>query len=357
MKKLFALLSFLLFISFSITAQESCDCEKEFNWVVNVFQENDAAFPDIIEKKGEKEYSGFTDGLKRESRETKTKDECVILINKWLRYLRKGHHGYINKADADMSDIYKINDSIREEFKIIKLSDQTLYLKFPSMLYPYKTVMDSLLSVNDQLLRTTPNLIIDIRNSRGGSDFVWSGLQPYLYTSPVRRPLLETRCTTFTAEKLKEYIDSSPYIDLTSKNMLEDRIKLISKNAGKFSDFNGDKEQTFISSEINISLFPRRAGIIYSENNGSANEGFLMWARQSYKVKTYGVNTYGVFDVSNLMPAKSPYTRNTLFYTTTRSKWLPKFSIDDVGFTPDIYLGDIPQERWIDEVIRHIESN
>lgn len=333
------------------------DYEKEFEWIVKIFSENDAGFPQVIEKKGVEDYNSFTDRVREEIKKADCRDDFFACITKWLQYFRKGHFSYVLKEAEWESHFFKSNDSIKNQFQLSQLSRSTLYLKIPSMGLQYKAVMDSLLQTNDKLLRKTPNLIIDIRDCRGGSDLTWSGLEPYLYTSPVRMPAIEFRCTAFTANTMREHLNSNPDLDDNVRNARERIIGLMLQNEGRFSDLAGDKNQTLISTQQKTLPFPKRVGIIACEDNGSADEAFLLYARQSYKVKTFGVNTSGVFDISNLEVAKSPYTGNLLLYSITRIKWLPRFSIDGVGFTPDVYLGDISEKQWIDAVMNHMGND
>ena len=51
-----------------------------------------------------------------------------------------------------------------------KLNPKTIYLRIPSFLISEKEAIDRLLSQNDKLIKSTKNLIIDIRNGTGGSD-------------------------------------------------------------------------------------------------------------------------------------------------------------------------------------------
>jgi hypothetical protein len=52
-----------------------------------------------------------------------------------------------------------------------QLDKNTLYFRIPSFGSNYKKAIDSVLVANKELLSRTPNLIIDIRNNGGGSDY------------------------------------------------------------------------------------------------------------------------------------------------------------------------------------------
>ena len=96
---------------------------------------------------------------------------------------------------------------------------------------------------------------------------------------------------------------------------------------------------------------PKNIGIIINEGNASATEQFLLAAKQSKKVKTFGIPTMGALDVSNMNFVESPCKDFELGYTISKSFRIPKFAIDDIGIQPDYYLDSkIPEYRWIEYV-------
>jgi len=91
MKKLFYILILLNF-SLSSTAQ-NCNCEAEFDWIKNTFQENDAGFEYGISLKDEEYYNYHTQQIIEKAKQTSNFSECQDLIHEWLLFFRKGHHG------------------------------------------------------------------------------------------------------------------------------------------------------------------------------------------------------------------------------------------------------------------------
>lgn len=80
----------LLFISLTTFSQE-CDCEAEFQWVKTTFEENDAGFTYVIDKKGEKAYASHNEELLAKIKQTHTTDSCIELIQEWFSFFRAGH--------------------------------------------------------------------------------------------------------------------------------------------------------------------------------------------------------------------------------------------------------------------------
>lgn len=97
--------------------------------------------------------------------------------------------------------------------------------------------------------------------------------------------------------------------------------------------------------------YPQNVGIIINEHNGSTAEQFLLEAKQSKKVKLFGVTTFGVLDISNMYFVESPCKQFKLAYSLSRSFRIPGFTIDSKGIQPDFYIDkSIPDYEWTDYV-------
>jgi C-terminal processing protease CtpA/Prc len=104
--------------------------------------------------------------------------------------------------------------------------------------------------------------------------------------------------------------------------------------------------------------YPENVGIIINEANGSTAEQFLLEAKQSRKVKLFGVTTFGVLDISNMYFVDSPCKEFQLGYSLSRSMRIPDFTIDEKGIQPDYYLDrTIPPYEWTDFVNKILNGN
>jgi hypothetical protein len=235
---------------------------------------------------------------------------------------------------------------------IEKLSDRTLYLRIPSFAYEKKPEIDSLLQIHDSLIKTTPNLIIDIRNGTGGSDLSFYKLIPYFYTQPIRDMNLEYYSTELNAQGYDNWANT---ISDTAVSRYCQRVALkMRQNIGSFITLN-DSTVSITKSYI-PSAFPVKVAIICNQNNGSSDEAFLLKAKQSSKVKVFGRPTAGVLDISNIRIVDFPNGMFQLIYSMTARIGLPVFSIDGVGIQPDFFIDDsIPEEDWIYFVMSTIE--
>jgi len=238
-----------------------------------------------------------------------------------------------------------------------QLNESTLYFRIPSFTgTPEKLAIDSVIAANREKLLTTENLIIDIRNGTGGSDFGYKGIIPFFYTNPIRTPGVKFRSTILNNQRMLDFSNSEglaieynlQFTEEEKKGFKRDYEKL-SKHIGEF--VNVDSATVSITKHDSIYPFPKKVGIIHNQRNASTDEQFLLAAKQSKKVKLFGRTTAGALDVSNLNVVKSPCEDYRLFYTLTKSLRIPHMSIDDKGIQPDYFIdNEIPEYEWINYV-------
>jgi TfoX/Sxy family transcriptional regulator of competence genes len=228
---------------------------------------------------------------------------------------------------------------------VIKLSDKTIYLRIPSFEIGQKKNIDSVLAKYDSLITSTPNLIIDIRNGTGGADKSYQNIIPYLYTNPIRVAGVQILATELNAQGYEYY--AKQYTDTESAAHCKDIAARMRANTGKFINPSETVYET--DSLPHVLPYPRAIGIIGNHNNASADEQFLLAARQSKKVKIFGTPTRGVLDISNVHIVDFADGQFVLAYGMSKSYRIPDYCIDGVGVQPD-YLIDaaVPEEDWIE---------
>jgi len=230
------------------------------------------------------------------------------------------------------------------------LNENTLYLRIPSFVGSYKKSIDSVLNVNKDKIIATKSLIIDIRNNGGGSDASYSSIIPYLYTNPIRTVGVEFLSTKLNNQRMLDFINKPEYgFDDEGKKWAKKSYDKLESKLGQFVNLN----ENIVSEDKmdTICPFPQNVGVIINEANGSTAEQFLLEAKQSKKVKLFGVTTYGVLDISNMYFVESPCKEFQLGYSLSRSMRIPNFTIDEKGIQPDYYLDkSIPQYEWTEFV-------
>jgi hypothetical protein len=228
------------------------------------------------------------------------------------------------------------------------LNETTLYLRIPSFDISGKQGIDSVILTNKDKILKTENLIIDLRNNGGGSDYSFYELLPFLYTNPVRIIDWEFLSTKHNNQFFLDHINAE-FLNESTRQWMKESYEKVHNRLGEFVRL--DEEIVSISRRDTVYEYPNKIGIIINEGNASTTEQFLLTAKQSKKVKLFGITTLGAIDISNMNSIESPCKDFNLWYCLTRSLRIPDMTIDDVGLQPDFYLDKtIPQYKWVEFV-------
>ncbi len=226
------------------------------------------------------------------------------------------------------------------------LSDHTLYLRIPSFSLPAKALIDSVLQSYHNKIIHTENLIIDLRGNGGGYDLSYSSLLPYLYTNPIRSIGVEFRSTPQNNQRMEAFI-KAPNVPPDIKEWARKGLRILKEHLGEF--VNLDSVTVSIDTFDSILPYPRHIAILIDNQCASTTEQFLLAARQSKKVKLFGIPTKGSLDISNLHHATSPCGEYTLWYALSRSLRISNLPIDGIGIQPDFYLDStIAPHKWVE---------
>ncbi|UKB86191.1 peptidase S41 [Chryseobacterium sp. MEBOG06] len=83
---------FLVFIASSTFGfAQNCTCESNFQWVKQTFEENDAGFQYVIDKKGNSAYQAHNTDFLNRIKNVKSDAECTQTIYDWMKFFRSGH--------------------------------------------------------------------------------------------------------------------------------------------------------------------------------------------------------------------------------------------------------------------------
>lgn len=222
------------------------------------------------------------------------------------------------------------------ELSLEAYSPTTLLLRIPDFRDNRAQAMRDLIAQHKAKLDQTPNLIIDLRNNGGGSDFVYDPIVPYLYTRPIVSISAEMRSSPdnialrqAVAEELKA---NSP----ETAAEIERQNKEMRKRPGQYVP--QETRQFGIDRRASVLPNPRRVAVLI-DGAGSSGEEFLLMARQSRKVTLFGQrNSAGILDFANVIGTSSPSNRFRLSWATSRSLRLPEDPVDPDGIPPDIRI-------------------
>jgi len=255
-----------------------------------------------------------------------------------------------NRRSSELFEFYAYVG--HNEPYIAQFTNKTTYLYLNSFDSRNKAAIDALVAKNDSLIRSSENLIIDIRNCRGGGDGTFSSILPYLYTNPIRTVGIKLRATEFNANMYESYKKD---MDTSSSSYLNSIITRMKENIEGFFNPLSDKPY-YINERDTVFPYPKKVGIIAHERNGSADEQLLLLSKQSFKTKIFGHTSSGAFDASNMSSAVSADGRFVLGLTMSLRIGFEYFPVDDIGLQPDFYIDPfIERFGWIDYVREVLE--
>lgn len=116
-------LSLIVFVIPFILQAQTCTCESNFNWMKQTFEENDAGFTYILEKKGQTAYESHNEKFIEKVKSISDPAECGPILYDWLTFFRSGHIGIQNiKQEETSSNVStgaekKTDKEIRKQFK------------------------------------------------------------------------------------------------------------------------------------------------------------------------------------------------------------------------------------------------
>ncbi len=363
----------LTFLPLIILGQD-CDCESTFNWMKKTFEENDAGFQYIVDKKGEQSYSLHNRIYNEKISAIEDPVVCESALREWLMFFRKAHvelH-YTGEVNSQENDPEEPVENLKEKEEnnepqndlhtkyvnsttpfIEQLTENTLYVRIPSFDGTQKPLIDSVVLANRTRILSTENLIIDIRNGTGGNDASFAELLPIIYTNPIRMPGVEFLSTPLNNQRMYQMATNTGIalefgLNPTEEEMAEYKsdFDTLSKHLGSFVNLNSSN--ITVTEFDTIHPFPRNVGVMINQNNASTDEQFLLEAKQSKKVKLFGTTTMGALDVSNLNLTYSPCDNYVLVYALSKSLRIPDMIVDDIGIIPDYYIDkEVPESEWI----------
>ncbi len=242
-----------------------------------------------------------------------------------------------------------------EGFYIKNISDKTVLIRLSNFFYSNVARIQKMIDDNIDLLKTSDNLIIDLRNNPGGTDQAYQQLLPYICTQNIRMMNAAFLATPTLINGLQKYMDDLPQekkYDADRKRIRE-KIKLYKNNMYEF--VNMDSTDVYIQKIEPTNKSPENIVILINERTASAAESLTYRARQSKKVKIMGAPSGGVLDYGSTRWTDFGSDDYKLSIPTFRSLRLPEYPIDNIGLQPDIYL-DESVKNWIQYARNYLEN-
>ena len=334
------LLAFLLSIALldARAAAVADACLTDLDALPGFLLANDAGGRDVVAQRG----AALDEALERaraHAREAVDDGACIDALRGYLRAWRHGHLSIVAlqaAGNAAAAPPPTTGDPRAPRFRV--LSAKTALLTLPSFGDHYARLIESLVAAHRREITSRPYLIIDVRGNGGGSDRSYGPLLPLVASNVTRTPNAEFLATPANVAA-SEAVCRLP--EVSSADCLKFMAPVIeamkAAPTGTFVLPTGERPVD-VDVPRHVLANPRRIAVLIDARCGSSCEEFVLAARQSFKVKTFGRPTFGSLDYSNMRPHDLPSGRHRLFYATSRSLRLPSNPVDASGIAPDQLL-------------------
>ena len=230
--------------------------------------------------------------------------------------------------------------------KLDIINPKTTLLTIPSFSYDFRFFKE-FVEKNELLLKSSRNLIIDIRGNRGGNG-VYFPLIELFATSNMHG----SQGLVLASEDNQAYFKRQAAY---AKKVYKPVVHRMEEHMGEIVDGPFYPEKKF---KIRDNLM-QRVAILTDDACASAAESFIIHSkRSSSKVMTFGSPTAGMIDYTsvNSLPLSSGKQNIYLVYpTSTLHKGIPQHGFNETGILPDVPIGDEVDDK-VDFIVRFYEE-
>lgn len=234
-----------------------------------------------------------------------------------------------------------------------ELNSNTNYLRIHTFDYQNKKSIDSLLAIHKNKLSATENLIIDIRNNDGGSDYSYQSLLPFILDKNEFESAIVASSKWVSKDNWTNYYNERYQYNVSTKaDSLAANAKMekLKQFIGKFEPY------TKVTSRLDsIYTFPKKIYVIQNKAVASSAEGFVLAAKQSKKVTIVGKNTGGYLSYGEWRKYEIPNFPAWISITQKKMILANDADFEMIGIAPDILLDSNHESKWIDQVKKMIE--
>ncbi|WP_293741192.1 S41 family peptidase [uncultured Pedobacter sp.] len=222
------------------------------------------------------------------------------------------------------------------------VDENSAIFTLPSCAPRFGPVVDSLINVHKNKLEQCRNLIVDVRGNGGGSDRTYRALLPYLLTKASVQP------------KVGYYLSNENVKLFRELGILK---KLNPSDTSRRGTWATTLETPYLSA-AHYAKFPVNVAILMDSKTASSGETFVLKAKTSQRVTTFGTATAGCIDGynGNVIRLNGASLR---YPTSIRTMNLPQEAIDPFGILPDIPISSTVSDpiSWILDYFKQTERN
>jgi hypothetical protein len=308
-------------------------CQRDFDEVRRLVEGSYAGYADKVARLGRTRVDRLAQEVaaRTSSIEDSKDPACSEAIRGYIRLFDDGHLALVDLND-DGTKRSEAPQTGSDELGFAKVSARVVVLRLPSFENPRP--LEDLVDRHRLEIRRSEHLIIDLRGNVGGSDESYQPLMKYIYTGPFRLIGVDILATEDNASAWERIVPELPDGLQHARKEFERAIAIMRAHPGEFVQLTPDR----MVERDEVLPLPRRISIFHDDNCASSCEQFLLAARHSDKVTTYGRSSAGVLDYANVRYAPLPSTTRVLTWPTTRSRRLPDEPVDGVGIAPDVHV-------------------
>lgn len=256
------------------------------------------------------------------------------------------------KETATFSDFQqKIND-----YRVEKIDDETALMVLPpfTLADAYEIISD-LLQKNANIISTSPNLIIDIRNNPGGDDYSFVPLFPYLYSgTPIVRQTGNFRATDENIIAIAHELEVIQNVPKYQERLVPKLSPVLRDMQTKIGGFVKGPDKQFVYG--GLAENPKKVVILANRNTASTAENMILESKQSSKVQFFGENTKGLADYTDVRDWGLPCYGWRIAFALAKSPRLPHNPIDGVGIKPDVRISEETVD-WVEFTRQYLKKS
>ncbi len=331
-------------------------CLADLDALPGFLLSNDAGGRDIAAQRG----PALDEALERtrgRAREAIDDAACIDALRAYLRVWRNGHLSIVALQPAGSAagvPAPTISDARAPRFRV--LSSQTTLLTLPTFNDRYAPLIAGLVAAHRREIVSRPNLIIDVRRNNGGSDSSYAPVLPIVAANVTRTPNAEFLATPDNIAASEAVCALPEVAAAVCMRFMAPVIEAMKAAPSGTYVLPTRAPRIEVEAPHRVLASPRRIAVMIDRTCGSSCEEFVLLARQSFKVKTFGRPTAGSLDYSNLRPHDLPSGKRRIFYATSRSLRLPANPIDGFGIAPDQLLPTPENDAAFDAEVRTVRA-
>lgn len=117
----------LLFLVVSCNSfAQKCSCQDNFNWLKKNFEENDAGFQFVIDKKGTTAYEDHNNLFSKKVKKIKDLNTCRDVLFDWMLFFRPEHLSLSINQDVANKSATQNNTAPEKEWEKLEISEEQL---------------------------------------------------------------------------------------------------------------------------------------------------------------------------------------------------------------------------------------